>query len=81
MANALRHYVSSLTKDECKAIHDDHCEWEASGVIGDGPLRHHANEWRYAANLEGDANVTLWVDQLAKEVWRRFAVEALTNTL
>jgi hypothetical protein len=74
--NSLRLYVAALTEDECRAIYADHSEWEKTGVIGDCALRHHAKAWRIAAGID-EHNVTMWMDKLAQEVWRRFASEVL----
>lgn len=75
--SALRFYVENLSVDVCRQIHNDYVEFEKKGVIGDCELRRQVELWRHAAGIN-DSNIVLWMDQLVKEVWRRFAIISLT---
>ncbi|WP_269581864.1 hypothetical protein [Roseibium sp. Sym1] len=77
--NTLRKFVAQLSREECCAIHEDYCEFEKKGMIGDGALRKTTNAFLQTINHADSAALTTWMDQLVKEVWRRFALKDLES--
>ena len=76
----LREFVATLGDETCRRIHEEYCEFEAKGKIGDGALRSTTGYYikHFAVNPDGQA-IVMWMDQIAKEVWRRYAVERLES--
>lgn len=77
--NKIRDFVANLSLDECQSIHAEQSFCEEYGHYpeenGECVLRKKARELRENINPHGPA--FLYMDQLVKEVWRRFAVEKL----
>ena len=69
--NTTRRYVQILDAEECRGIARDYAEYERVGAIGDGPLREHSMRLMLPVGTEG--SLTIMMDRLATEVWRRFA--------
>lgn len=72
----LRDFVAELGDETCRRIHEEYSELEAKGKIGDGALRSVTEDYvrRFASG--GSETLVLWMDQVAKEVWRRYAIAA-----
>lgn len=75
MTNLLREYVAMLDHETCVQIIKDHEQFERDGFIGDSVIREQANHVRDALLKATGSMITLWMDRLAFEVFRRFTYE------
>ena len=75
MTNLLREYVATLDHETCVQIIKDHEQFERDGFIGDSVIREQANHVQDALLKATDSMITLWMDRLAFEVFRRFTYE------
>ena len=75
MANLLREYVAALDHDTCIQIIKDQEQFEQDGYIGDCALREHAQIIKADILNASGTTITLWMDRLVFEVYRRFTYE------
>lgn len=78
MQYTLREYVANLDHDTCIQIAKDYQQFEADGYIGDCNLRHHAGIIKYDVLRVPETLLTLCMDRLVFEVYRRFTYESQT---
>lgn len=73
MTNLLREYVATLDEETCQQIIKDQEQFECDGFIGDCALRTHAGIIKDDVLKAVGTNITLWMDRLVFEVYRRYA--------
>ncbi len=73
----VRDFVKTLTHDECVSINDQFTILENTGSIDDGPLREHTRIMMEKTGVYGD-NITIWMNIVVYEIWRRYAIDQLT---
>lgn len=73
MTNLLREYVATLDEETCQQIIKDQEQFERDGFIGDCALRTHADIIKDDVLKAVGTNITLWMDRLVFEVYRRYA--------
>lgn len=76
MSNPLREYVASLTDETCIQIIKDQEQFERDGFIGDCVLREQARIVKEQVLSAQGTMITLWMDRLVFEVYRRYAYAA-----
>jgi hypothetical protein len=69
----IREYVENLSDDEKELIMQGYSKLEEEGVIGDEPIRLHAQDFMRSVGVEGDAYVVYWMEKLDHECCRYFA--------
>lgn len=75
MTNPIRDYVATLDREICVQIIKDTEQLERDGFIGDSVIREHAQHVRDVLLNANNSMITLWMNQLAFEVFRRFTYE------
>lgn len=75
MANLLREYVATLDHDTCIQIIKDQEQFERDGHIGECVLREQAGIVRDDILNASGTSITLWMDRVVFEVYRRFAYQ------
>lgn len=75
--SALRRFVAELSDEECRLIYEDHKQLELTGQVGDGALRSMTERFAWESNTDISFVMVLWMNCLATEVWRRYAVAHL----
>lgn len=75
MTNPIREYVATLDHETCIQIIKDNEQLERGGQIGDSAIREHAMYVRDALLHANGSMITLWMNQIAFEVFRRFTYE------
>lgn len=78
MANLLRDYVATLSAEVCNQIINDQEQFENDGFIGDCVLRTHAGIIKDDVLNAVGTNITLWMDRLVFEVYRRYTYEQIS---
>lgn len=66
----LTKYVNLLSHEERHAIVQSYEKFEQDGFIGDEPIRTYAEAFCTSIGIKNGSNITLWMDQLAKECFR-----------
>lgn len=77
--NLLREYVASLDAHTCLQIMEDQEQFEKDGFIGDCALRDHARIIKDDLLNASTTLITLWMDRLVFEVYRRFAYQMISK--
>lgn len=75
MANAVREYVALMSDDERSLLIKQFEQFEEQGSIGECHLRDVAN----GLMPEGSFNVVIWMNFVARECYRYFALKYLEN--
>lgn len=78
MSNMLSEFVSRLSEDEMRQIHKEYHEFVQNGSIGDSALRSRASEIMKELGAN-DSGITIWMTQLASEIWRQNASPLLSD--
>lgn len=69
-----RDYIADLSDDQCRDIHHDYLDLEKTGITGSTCLRFHAEK---LLETNPYRPFVFLMDDLIKEVWRRFALHHL----
>jgi hypothetical protein len=71
--NAVQEYVQQLPDSERVLIVQGYEELQKKGVIGDEPIRLHAQALITSLGMDKDSHIAIWMCQLASEVFRYYA--------
>lgn len=74
----IREFAGQLNIETCKQISEDYTDFERTGMIGETALRCAVENFA-AANKHGENMFHVFADMLVKEIWRRFALEAMKD--
>lgn len=77
MTTISEQYVASLTDHEREAIIESFEKFRRDGIIGEEPCRTFARELAAKCASGSDPMIVMWINLLAHECWRYYALKYL----